>query len=162
MSDTGEKMPSELAGQLNLGIALLEKLRELLARETAILASGGHEQLIGLAEDKQRLVVRLIDLSKVLFDDLIGAGYSPDGKGLARCIQESPGSDELAGAYDTAMTALRACAVYNQTNGSLLERRRAAVNRALRILFDHPDGGSRYYSSGRLEGLNPNRLIGEA
>ena len=64
-------MPSELAGQLSLGIALLEKLRELLARETAILASGGHEQMIGLAEDKQRLVVRLIDLSKVLVDFLM-------------------------------------------------------------------------------------------
>ena len=162
MSDTGEKMPSELAGQLNLGIALLEKLRELLVRETAILASGGHEQMISLAEDKQRLVVRLIDLSKVLVDFLIRAGYSPDGEGLARCIQETPGSDERAGLYDTAMKALRACATHNQTNGSLLERRRAAVNRALRILFDHPDGGSRYYSSGRLEGLNPNRLIGEA
>jgi flagellar biosynthesis/type III secretory pathway chaperone len=155
-------MPVELAGQLSLGVALLEELRGLLARETAILASGGHEQMIGLAEDKQRLVVRLIDLSKDLVDFLSGAGYSPDGEGLARCIQEAPRSDELAGLYDTAMKALRACAAHNQTNGSLLERRRSAVERALRILFDHPDGGSRYYSSGRLEGLNPNRLIGEA
>lgn len=162
MSDTGEQLPSALADQLNLGIALLEQLRALLVRETAILASGGHEQLISLAEDKQRLVVRLLDLSQVLLDSLIRAGYSPDGEGLARCIQDTPDSDACAGLYATAMHALRVCAAHNQTNGSLLERRRAAVTRALRILLEHPDGSSCYYASGRLAGLNPNRLIGEA
>lgn len=162
MSPAGETLPSELAGQLSLGIELLEKLRELLVRETAILAAGGHEPLIGIAADKQHLVVRLIDLSQVLFDFLIRAGYSPDSEGLARYIQDTPAGNACAGLYDTAMTVLRVCAVHNQTNGSLLERRRAAVNRALRILFAQPDGDSRYYSSGRLEGLNPNRLIGEA
>jgi flagellar biosynthesis/type III secretory pathway chaperone len=162
VSDTGEQLSSALAGQLTLGVALLEQLQELLAQETTILASGNHEPLSGLAEDKQRLVVRLIDLSKALVDLLSRAGYSPDGEGLAQYIQALPDSDALAGLYATAMQALRTCAVYNQANGSLLERRRSAVDRALHILFDHPDGGRRYYASGRLEGLTPNRLIGAA
>lgn len=161
-SEAGEKMPGELAGLLDLEIALLAELQGLFVQETAALASGSHEQLIGLAEDKQGVVVRLTDLSNALNDFLRRAGYAPDGDGLARCIQEMPRSGELAGLYETAMKALHACATHNQANGRLVERRRSAVDRALRVLFDRPDVGNRYRHSGRLEGLSPNRLIGEA
>jgi flagellar biosynthesis/type III secretory pathway chaperone len=162
VSSASERKSSGLADQLHLAIALLEELRELLARETTALATRSHGQTISLLGDKQHLIARLADLYGDMNDFLSRAGYSPDGEGLARCIQETAGSTELAGLYDTAIKALRACAAHNQTNGTLVERQRSAVDRALRLLFDRPDGGSRYHPSGRLEGLSPNRLIGEA
>ncbi len=162
MTERGGTIPGELAGQLQLKIALLEELQALLARETAALASGGHEHMIGIAEDKQRLVAHLKDLSQALNERLSRAGYSADGSGLEKCIHETAGGAALAGLYERAMKALRACEAHNQTNGGLVERRRSAVDRALRILFDRPDGTTRYHPSGRLEGAGPNRLIAEA
>lgn len=153
---------NELASLLRQKIALLEELRHLLAEETLTLTTGGHERLLAIAEDKRRLGLRLADLSGLLSEQLSRAGYAADGAGLAHYVDAVQDSEAVAPLYAAALDLLRDCAARNQTNGGLVERRRAATERALRVLFACPDDGGRYHASGRLEGVGANRLIGEA
>ena len=158
----GQRTDDDLGELLRHKVALLDELHALLGQETAALAERRHEPVIALAEDKQRLGIRLMELSHALNALLGRKGYTPDAEGFAHCVREDPDSSELTGLYETCMKTLRACAVHNQTNGGLVERRRSAVERALRLFFNGVGDASRYHPSGRLEGLMPNRLIGEA
>lgn len=151
----------DLGSLLREKTALLAELRELLAREQDALARGGHEAIVDLAEGKQRLALRLMELAHGLNERLGRAGFACDAEGLARCVQEQ-GDPALTALYDAVMLDLDECAVRNRMNGGLLERRRQAVDRALRVFFDRPEAGSRYQAGGRLEGTPASRLIGEA
>lgn len=154
--------PSDLTDLLRRKVALLGELARLLERETGALAAAGHEPVMTLADEKQRLSARLAELSDALNEALQRSGYEADATGLARCIAEAADGGELQRLYEQAMLSLQACARHNQTNGGLVERRRSATERALRIFFDGTSDASRYHPTGRLEGLSPNRLIGSA
>lgn len=158
----GQPMSDDLGELLRHKVALLDELHGLLEQETAALAERRHEPMLVLAEDKQRLGIRLMELSHALNEVMRRKGYVQDAEGFARCVREDPDSGELTRLYEKCMKTLRACAVHNQTNGGLVERRRSAVERALRLFFDGVGDASRYHPSGRLEGIAPNRLIGEA
>jgi flagellar biosynthesis/type III secretory pathway chaperone len=151
-----------LARLLRRKVILLDALKDALAREARALASQGHEEILSLAEEMQDLGVRLTDLSRELDGLLENSGYPADGEGLARLVREAPSDAALSGLHQRAIQALQACRTDNRAVGGLLERRRAAVERALRIFFDSPDGNKLYHASGRLEAANPNHLIGEA
>lgn len=168
-----------LAGLLNEQISLLEGLRDLLTREARALASAGHEEILGLADEKQRLGTRLAELSREIDGLLANLAGSPNGAGLAENLAEDPSGDlgvrlahlvegapdqaGLAALHQRTLGALEACLTGNRTVGILVERRRSAVARALRIFFDGPEGTNLYQASGRLHTAGPNNhLIGEA
>jgi flagellar biosynthesis/type III secretory pathway chaperone len=156
------KEPSDLAELLRRKVALLGELARVLEQETAGLAAAGHAPVTALAEEKRRLGTVLMELSQALDERLRQDGYEADAAGLARRVADAPDDAELRGLYDQAMQALRDCTRHNQTNGGLLERRRSAVDRALRLFFDDGGDASRYHPTGRLEGFAANRLIGSA
>lgn len=162
MNGDGLATPADLAGLLGQKLALLAELQLVLEQETAALVEGQQAAIVGLAEEKQGLALGLRDLAQVLNNLLAGQGYSQDAEGFARCVRDAPDTARLTALYDDAMRALRECAIRNQTNYGLVERRRSAVERALRLFFDRPGETARYHASGRMEGVTPNRLIGEA
>lgn len=151
-----------LAGLLQRKVLLLEALEGLLAREARALASPGYEEIVSLAEEMQRLGSQLRELSREL-DRLLGrSGYPESGEGLASLVREAPGDMGLSGLHQRVVRAVQACLSDNKVVGGLLERRRSAVARALRLLFEDTDGTNLYHASGRLQAPVPNHLIGEA
>lgn len=162
---------SALAELLNEQISLLEQLRDILTREARALASAGQEEILGLADEKQRLGNRLAELSVELdgllrdatpYPNQVGLGQGL-GERLAHLVGEAPDDTGLTTLYQRALGALDACLADNRTVGILVERRRSAVERALRIFFDGPEGTNLYQASGRLHTPGPyNNLIGEA
>jgi flagellar biosynthesis/type III secretory pathway chaperone len=143
-------------------ILLLEALENLLAREARALGSPGHAEIVSLAEEMQRLGSQLTELSREL-DALLGrSGYPLNGEGLASLVREAPSGMGLSMLHQRAVRALHACLTDNRVVGGLLERRRSAVERALRILFEDTDGTNLYHASGRLQAPVPNHFIGEA
>jgi flagellar biosynthesis/type III secretory pathway chaperone len=153
---------AELAELLQRKIVLLDALNDLLAREARAMASPGHEEIVSLAEEMQRLGSQLTELSREL-DVLLGrSGYPLNGEGLASLVREAPSGMGLSMLHQRAVRALHACLTDNRVVGGLLERRRSAVERALRLLFEDADGTNLYHASGRLQAPVPNHLIGEA
>jgi flagellar biosynthesis/type III secretory pathway chaperone len=147
---------------LSQKIILLEALNDALTREARALTLPGQDEILSLAEEKRTLAMRLADLCGELDRLLKHLGYPADGEGLARCVGEAHGEAELAQLHRRAIEGLRACLTDNRTVGALLQRRRSAIERALRILFDSPDRANLYRASGRLQAANPNHYIGEA
>jgi flagellar biosynthesis/type III secretory pathway chaperone len=160
-----------LAGLLKEQTSLLGELQDLLAREARALASARQDEILGLADDKQRLGTRLAELSLELDGLLQDSAPSPNEVGpgpdlggrLSRLVGEAPDGTGLAALHQRALEALGACLADNRIVGVLVERRRSAVERALRIFFDGPEGTNLYQASGRLHTASPNNhLIGEA
>ncbi|MEY6431926.1 flagellar protein FlgN [Thioalkalicoccus limnaeus] len=143
-------------------VVQLEALGALLVREADALAVGDHEKLLSLIEDKQRLGIHLMGLYQTLNARLSAAGYDADGQGLALYVQDRPSDQPLTARYQKSLKGLRGCAMLNQDNGSLVQRRRLAVARALRLLMEPFNGDRRYHPDGRLEHVGPNRFFGEA
>lgn len=162
MSGVPEQAWSALADLLERQTADVRELQGLLEQETAAVAAEETQQILALAGQKQRLAARLADTTRALDAALQRHGFTPDAGGLARCAATA-GNPRLQQGRQEAMRALRECAAHNRANGALVERKRSAVERALRIFFDPADAPQgRYHPSGRLEGYNPNRSIGEA
>lgn len=144
-------------------VELLAALQDVLGREAAVLASEGPEEVAGLADEKQRLGMRLSDLARELEGMLQGSPYAADGQGLARLVAEAPNATGLSRLHEDAIQSLRGCLAGNRSVGALVERRRCAVERALRIFFDAPEGTNLYQATGRLHSpAASNHLIGEA
>lgn len=156
-------LPQELTELLERQVDLLGALQAVLVREPVALASQGQEEVLSLAEEKQQLGLRLTDLSLELKGMLERSPYSADGQGLTRLVGEAPDDGRLEQLHMRAVQALRVCLADNRSVGALLERRRSAVERALRIFFDASEETNLYQASGRLHtaGAN-NHLIAEA
>ena len=162
---------SALAGVLQEQIDLLAGLQDLLAQEARALVSPGQEKILELAATKQRLGNRLAELSLELDGLLGGSTPSPEqgslgldlGERLARRVGAAPDDAGLRALHQRALAALEGCLTDNRTIGALVERRRSAVERALRIFFEEPEGTPVYQASGRLPTAgSSNHLIGEA
>ncbi|AGA89159.1 flagellar biosynthesis/type III secretory pathway chaperone [Thioflavicoccus mobilis 8321] len=161
MNDSARLPLAELSGLLNCKIELLEGLEKVLAAEATAVCSANYDEVLKFAEEKRGLAIKISDLAERLNQFLSAAGYSPDVDGIAQCVDASA-DDELTALYDAARRAALNCAAHNNVNGSLVERRRAAVGRALRVLLDRPEArGARYHRSGALEGVSDQRLIAE-
>lgn len=152
----------ELIALLREQLAATGTLQRLLEEEGDVLCAGDPERVLSLANEKQSIGMRLTEIAGALNDLLKKAGHPDTREGLQRYVAEF-GDQQLTELYGTAMSSLGIAATHNEANGRLVERRRCAVARALRVFLDRPEvGASRYHRSGQMEGTNPNRLIGEA
>lgn|GEM_PF-5731543 len=161
MSHSAQPGLAELSELLKRKTELLERLEKVLDEESKALCSGGHEEVPKLAEQKHRLAMEIVEIGELLHQLVGESGYTPDADGLADCIKARADGDLLA-LFDAVRRTALDCRRRNEANGSLVERRRAAVGRALRVLFDRPEcRGGRYHRSGAMEGVAEHRLIAE-
>ncbi|MGA7980789.1 MAG: flagellar protein FlgN [Chromatiaceae bacterium] len=155
-------MVDQLRDLLHDLLGPLDELQELLRRETTALIEGQDDAIVQLATDKQTALGQLADGTKRLDALLRRQGFTPDAGGLAACVRETRASEGLETMYDEVIRVLGRCRVHNQTNGAVLERKRSALERALRVLFDQEATPDRYHATGRLDGFGAHRTIGEA
>jgi flagellar biosynthesis/type III secretory pathway chaperone len=143
-------------------LADLGELETLLALETTALAEAQNEKIVQLAGEKEGIIGRLAANAQELELLLREEGFTPTLEGLTAFIRHTEPSGELAALHRKVTHLLRTCRSHNQTNAVVLQRRRIAVERALRILFQHQATPERYSASGKLDGVGGYRSIGEA
>jgi flagellar biosynthesis/type III secretory pathway chaperone len=142
-------------------LAGLARLHELLRHETAAITGGKDDAILEIAAEKQAAIGRLMDCAPRIQQLLVQQGLRPDAEGLAAFVH-APGSGDLLELHERVVELLNTCRIHNQTNGLVLERKRAGLERALRVLFDQQAAPERYAATGRLDGFSPRRSIGEA
>jgi flagellar biosynthesis/type III secretory pathway chaperone len=143
-------------------LGALRELEGLLALETSALANAQDETIVQLAGEKQGMLCRLQASAQGLEALLRDEGFAPNKDGLNAYIQQTDQSGELGAMHHRVMGLLRTCRAHNQTNGVVLQRRRSATERALRVLFQHQCTSDRYSPAGKLDGPGHYRSIGEA
>jgi len=153
---------ARLARLFERQLADLGELATVLALETTALAEGQNEKIIQLAGEKEDIIGRLAANARELELLLREDGFSPTLEGLTTFIQHTEPSGELAALHRKVTHLLRTCRTHNQTNAIVLQRKRAATERALRLLFRHQATPDRYSAAGKLEGPGAYRSIGEA
>jgi flagellar biosynthesis/type III secretory pathway chaperone len=152
----------KLAEVLEDQLQALGELQNLLHLETVALAESQDETIIQLAAAKQALLQRLVGCAQSMETLLRQVGVTPDTDGLADYIRETGSSSQLADLYERTASRLDSCRLHNQTNGAIVERRRWAIERALRVFFRDQAATDRYRPTGKLEGFSTYRSIGEA
>jgi flagellar biosynthesis/type III secretory pathway chaperone len=143
-------------------LADLGELETLLALETTALAEAQNEKIVQLAGEKEGIIGRLAANAQELDLLLRKEGFTPTLEGLTAFIRHAEPSGGLAALHRKVTHLLRTCRTHNQTNAVVLQRRRIAVERALRVLFQHQEAPARYSAAGTLDGPGAHRSIGEA
>jgi flagellar biosynthesis/type III secretory pathway chaperone len=153
---------AQLAQLFHQQIGALVELQALLTLETNALVEGRDGTIVRIAADKQAVLDRLTGQARELETLLRENSLTPTKEGLTTYIRQTDPSGELGAIHDQVTRLLRTCRMYNQTNGVVLQRRRSATERALRVLFQHQGAPDRYSAAGRLDGPGAYRSIGEA
>jgi flagellar biosynthesis/type III secretory pathway chaperone len=153
---------AELRAVLSLQLEVLVQMRRLLEREQKALVDDDEGAIGDLTIDKPRMLEKTIERSRALERLLEHEGLPADSEGLNRSIQRQSDAHELYGLRDRIMGEIQSCADHNRMNGAILERKRAALERALRVLVAQEQGANRYHPSGRLENPHGRGSIGSA
>jgi flagellar biosynthesis/type III secretory pathway chaperone len=153
---------SELKYVLENHLAALVDIQRLLAREMKFLLDGDENDIDQLATDKQRALDKLMQTAQGLEKFLTREGAEAGPAELARYIERACDAGELSYLRNKIGDKVRACAELNRTNGAVLECKRAASERALRVLLSPHCDPDRYRATGRLENIGARQSIGRA
>ena len=104
----------------------------------------------------------LIGSSQRLEGLLRQEGNAAGAEAFFRCVEPARQKAELRDLRQRIFGELKACADHNRTNSEVLERKRAALERALRILLAQDESPDRYRATGKLENFGRQHSIGRA
>jgi flagellar biosynthesis/type III secretory pathway chaperone len=154
---------SELENLLENQLDALIEIQDVLARERECLLASSGTQFAQVAIQKRRILDDLARSGRAL-QSALGQqeGVAADSSLLERYIARAEIAGELSSLRERIGEALHVCSELNRMNGAILECRRAASERALRVLLSQHRDADLYQASGRLRSAGAGQSIGSA
>lgn len=123
---------TELLAEQN---ARLQALETLLMEEQEALVARNMETLQGLLSRKVELLgaVEAAERQRNTLVTEITSEQNP-ARAMEACIERLPDADKARELWTTLLQALERCGSVNEANGTLIERRRAGVQRTMELL----------------------------
>jgi flagella synthesis protein FlgN len=114
------------------------------------------------AGDKQQLIDKLALLDKDKNRLLAQCNFENSRAGIEGCIQWCDSGTRLMQQWQQLLQLLTECRNANTTNGIIIESTQRSVRHALSILYGQPQQNNAYTATGKEDGNNLSRTIGQA
>lgn len=153
MQNSGKNPAINLGEEIKEGNALLQLLKE----EQAVLINADVEALARLAEEKNKVVVRMTELAQRRHRSLTVAGMDASEAGMKTWLKTAPPA--AVQAWNALLELAKEVKELNRVNGLLIGKHMARAQTALNVLQGNPQGGNMYGPNGQSTGQAASRKL---
>lgn len=160
MNPPGTPAPSRLQNLLLEEAAQLRGFLALLEREQQALVAGDVDQLMPLAEEKNRVFARLAGLGDARNKTLAAESLPPDRPGVESWLDRHPELSGLRKTWQDLLELTLKAREINQVNGNLIGTRLANNQQALSTLLSAANQAALYGPDGQARPIGGGRSLG--
>lgn len=149
---TGKKF-NELLQFTQHELELMQSFAQVLGREEAALTDNDADRLTNITDEKNTLLIKILDIEKTRNNSLAASGYSADLEGMRSLLSSADAPKELALAWQALLDLSSRAQENNRTNGILIHRQLNRNQATLNILQQNSQGGAIYGADGQSKNM---------